>query len=134
MRVPLRVDNRWFTGEANVTSYELNELMATKLRALYQRKQGRDLFDLWFAIEQDVIDTETLLRCFTRYMTEGGHAVTRAQFEANLHGKAGDHDFRDDIVPLLRPGIEWNLKDALRRVGVRIIEELPGAPWKEDAS
>ena len=125
VRVPLRVDNRWFTGEANVTSYELNELMATKLRALYQRKQGRDLFDLWFALEQDAIDTETLLRCFTRYMTEGGHSVTRAQFEANLHGKASDHDFRDDIVPL---------EDALRRVGERIIEELPGAPWKEDAS
>ena len=44
------------------------------------------------------------------------------------------NDFRDDIVPLLRPGIKWNLEDALRRVGERIIEELPGAPWKEDAS
>lgn len=134
VRVPLRVDSRWFTGQADVTSYELNELMATKLRALYQRKQGRDLFDLWFALEQDAIDTATLLRCFTRYMTEGGHAVTRAQFEANLQEKASDHDFRDDIVPLLRPGIEWNLEDALRRVSQRIIEELPGAPRKEDAS
>lgn len=26
---------------------ELDELLATKLRALYQRRKGRDLFDLW---------------------------------------------------------------------------------------
>ena len=133
VRVPVRVDNRWFTGEAEVTSYQLDELLATKLRALYQRKKGRDLFDLWFALKQDAIDTETLLRCFTRYMTEGGHTVTRAQFEANLHEKASDHDFRDDIVPLLRSGIDWNLDDALTLVSERIIKELPGEPWKGDS-
>ncbi len=72
-RVPIRVDSRWFTGEAEVTTYELDELLATKLRALYQRKKGRDLFDLWFALEQDAVDTEALLRCFARYMAEGGH-------------------------------------------------------------
>ena len=129
-RVPSHIDSRWFTGEAEVTTYELDELLATKLRALYQRKKGRDLFDLWFALGQDAVDTELLLRCFTRYMTEGGHAVTRAQFEANLHEKASDHDFRDDIVPLLRPGINWELDDALRLVSERIIAQLPGDPWK----
>lgn len=133
-RVPVRVDNGWFTGEAEVTSYVLDELLATKLRALYQRKKGRDLFDLWFALEQDAVDIETLLRCFTRYMTEGGHAVTRAQFEANLHEKASDHDFRADIEPLLRSGIDWNLDDALELVRERIIEELPGEPWRGGAT
>lgn len=133
-RIPKRVANRWFSGEAEVTSYELDELLATKLRALYQRKKGRDLFDLWFALERDAVDIKTLLRCFARYMIEGGHTVSRAQFEANLHAKAGDHDFRDDIVPLLRPDIDWNVEDALRLVGKRVIEELPGDPWKGNAS
>lgn len=77
-RVPIHIDNRWFTGEAEVTTYELDELLATKLRALYQRKKGRDLFDLWFALEHGRVDTQRLLRCFSRYMTEGGHAATRA--------------------------------------------------------
>ena len=27
-------------------------LLATKLRALYQRRKGRDLFDLWWAHQQ----------------------------------------------------------------------------------
>jgi len=39
------VDSRWFQGQAKICTYSLDELMGTKLRALYQRKKGRDLFD-----------------------------------------------------------------------------------------
>ena len=132
VRIPFRVHSRWFSGEAEATSFGLDELLGTKLRALYQRKKGRDLFDLWYALAQDRVDTEVLLRCFDRYMTEGGHAVTRAQFEANLHGKASSHDFRDDIVPLLRPGIRWDFDEALALVRARVIDALRGDPWKGD--
>jgi len=48
--LPFRVENGWFTGEATVRTYNLNELLGTKLRALYQRSKGRDLFDLDFAV------------------------------------------------------------------------------------
>ena len=130
MRTRFGVDSRWFSGEAEVTTFELDELLGTKLRALYQRKKGRDLFDLSFALGQDTVDAAALLRCFHRYMSEGGHSVTRAQFEANLHDKSSDRDFRDDIGPLLRPGIMWDFDDALAIVGSRIIEALPGDPWK----
>ncbi len=132
-RVPIQVDNRWFRGEAEATTSQLDELLATKLRALYQRKRGRDLFDLWFALKQDAVDTRALLRCFTRYTTEGGHAVTRAQFEANLHNKSEDLGFRDDIIPLLRPGIGWSFEEGLRLVGGQIVQALPRDPWKGDA-
>jgi predicted nucleotidyltransferase component of viral defense system len=37
------VSSRWFSGSADVRTYELDELLGTKLRALYQRKKGRDL-------------------------------------------------------------------------------------------
>ncbi len=126
-----RVTNRWFSGEAKVTTYELDELLATKLRALYQRKKGRDLFDLWFAFVQGNVDARILLRCFQRYMAEGGHRVTRAQFEANLHEKSTDTDFREDILPLLRPTINWDFPVALKAVNQRLISRLPGDPWKK---
>ncbi len=45
-----RVKNSWFTGECQLTTYELEELFGSKLRALYQRKKSRDLFDLYWAI------------------------------------------------------------------------------------
>ena len=48
---PLAVANPWFTDKANVTTYLLDELMGAKLRAMYQRRKGRDLFDLWLCLE-----------------------------------------------------------------------------------
>ena len=44
------VRSRWFERTAGIRTFELDELLATKLRALYQRKKGRDLFDLMVAL------------------------------------------------------------------------------------
>ncbi|MEW5826133.1 MAG: nucleotidyl transferase AbiEii/AbiGii toxin family protein, partial [Candidatus Bipolaricaulota bacterium] len=113
VRVPFRVENPWFNGEAEVATYTLDELLCTKFRALYQRKKGRDLFDLWHALEVGHADPKTLLSCFERYMLEEGRAVTRAQFEANLARKRAEPDFRDDVEPLLRPGFSWDIDAAV---------------------
>lgn len=128
--MPFAVDNQWFQGEANVPSFAIDELLATKLRALYQRRKGRDLFDLWYAMKRGVVDVDVLLSCFLRYMTNGGHNVTRALFEANLHEKAGRRDFRGDMGALLRPGVTWNFDEALELVMDALIARLPGDPWK----
>lgn len=128
--VPFAVDNPWFTGSANVPTYAIDELLCTKLRALYQRKKGRDLFDIWLALEQGGIDPATLLACFEQYMTEDGHTVTRAQFEANLAHKRKQPDFRDDVGPLLRPGLSWDFESGMDAVLQRIVALLPGDPWK----
>ena len=40
-RIPFFVDSRWFNGSSEVVTYALDELLATKLRALCQRKKGR---------------------------------------------------------------------------------------------
>ena len=39
------MENSWFSGRCELTTYALEELLGTKLRALYQRAKGRDLFD-----------------------------------------------------------------------------------------
>lgn len=64
VRAPLNVEGRWFAGAADVTTFDVNELMGTKLRALYQRKKGRDLFDMAHALQRDDVDPAVLLRCF----------------------------------------------------------------------
>jgi predicted nucleotidyltransferase component of viral defense system len=43
-KVPFKVENGWFSGSTELVTYHFEELMGTKLRALYQRKKGRDLF------------------------------------------------------------------------------------------
>jgi len=45
------VDSRWFSGSASILTYHLDKLLGTKVRALYQRKKVRDLFDLWAAFD-----------------------------------------------------------------------------------
>jgi len=130
VRVPFRVESRWFTGAAEVNTFAVNELLATKLRALYQRKKGRDLFDLWLALEKGVVDPATLLACFQRYMIEGGHEVSRAQFEQNLHEKRSAPLFRADLERFLRPGLTWDCDVAMDVVLERLVAHLPGAAWK----
>jgi predicted nucleotidyltransferase component of viral defense system len=128
--VPFEVKNPWFNGSADVSTYAIDELLCTKLRALYQRRKGRDLLDVWLALDQGRIDTATLLTCFDRYMTENGSTVTRAQFEANLAQKRKHPDIRDDVGPLLRPGFSWDLDAAMDAVLEKIVARLPGEPWK----
>lgn len=130
--IPFVVDNPWFRGRAEIPTFAIDELLGTKLRALYQRKKGRDLFDLWCAIEQGLVDADALIRCFERYMSEGGHTVTRALFEANLREKSLRPDFRGDMDALLRPGLTWDFDAALQVVLDRLVARLPGDAWKGD--
>lgn len=88
VKVPFSVKNSWFTGRCEVITYQLEELLGTKLRALYQRKKGRDLFDLYKAITDKVVNTELLLRCYNRYMDFSvAKAPTYKQFDLNIEDK-----------------------------------------------
>lgn len=131
-RVPFDVSSRWFEGTCELTSYELDELLGTKLRALYQRKQGRDLFDLAVALKHPETDADRIVKAFSAYMDHSGHHVTRAQFEQNIADKLRDQSFAADIGPLLAEGYEWDLKEMAKTVSEQLIALLPGDPWQGD--
>ena len=48
----------------------------------------------------------------------------------NLAGKSKMKDFREDIIPLLRPDLVWNYDLALEQVQTQIIQYLSGEAWK----
>ena len=127
---PFTVASRWFEGESDIHTYELDELLGTKLRALYQRKQGRDLFDLATALSDSETDPDRIVAAFTKYMEHEGHRVTRAQFEQNLALKLQDPQFAADIGPLLSADFTWDIETAGPLVSSQLIERLPGQPWK----
>lgn len=128
--VPFTVDNTWFRGTAEISTFTLDELLGSKLRALYQRKKGRDLFDLWQALATGMGTPENIVKSFRKYASEGGRAVTRAQFEENLAIKRNSKEFQDDIGPLLHPRITWDFDKAMDVVLDQIIALVPGDPWK----
>lgn len=127
---PFEVRSRWFSGTANVRTYALDELLGTKLRALYQRKKGRDLFDLALALQRPDVSPDRIIEVFTRYMHEDGTRVTRAMFEQNLAAKRVDSVFTADMTPLLASGNRWDFNAAYERVWTELITRLHGDPWK----
>ena len=131
--VPFRMLSRWFQGSCNIRSYELDELLATKMRALYQRRQGRDLFDLAIAFRAPSVDADRIVAAFLKDMEHDGRTITRAQFEANVSIKLNDPQFIADISPLLAADHEWNAETSARVVLSRLIQRLPGEPWKGEA-
>jgi predicted nucleotidyltransferase component of viral defense system len=128
-----KLQNSWFSGGAEISTYTLPELLGTKLRALYQRRKGRDLFDLDLGLDHPECDDDLLLEAFERYMTLDGTSVTRAQFEANVAEKIADAPFQTDVLPLLRTGVNHDPAEAWSRVHASLVSRLPGDPWKGHA-
>ncbi len=129
-----RENSRWFKGKAFIPTFELDELMGTKHRALYQRKKGRDLFDLWSADRHGGVDNGRIVGCFLHYLAADGLRVSRAEFEANLSKKLADPRFLNDVAPLLAPRVPWDIEDAERYTKEDILVRLPGKPWKGELS
>lgn len=131
-RVGFVVENPWFRGGADVLTYPLEELLGTKLRALYQRRKGRDLFDLAEALQRlPGLDLLKIVDCFNRYVDNNGRQISRAEFESNLARKLKDAVFTSDVPPLLALGISFNAIEAHQRVREVLLSRLAGEPWKE---
>jgi predicted nucleotidyltransferase component of viral defense system len=125
------VDSRWFSGSASIPSYQLDELLGTKVRALYQRKKGRDLFDLWAAFNTTKVHPQKVINCFLHYMENEGHKVSRAEFEKNLSEKLDDHNFIRDIEPLIITNTGYDFSEAAALVMNKLVPLIPGEPWQK---
>ena len=126
----LAVDNPWFHGTSELAVYHLDELLGTKLRALYQRRKGRDLYDLWLALLTGKPVTDRVIECFQKYIGHDGSTVSRAEFEANMSSKLSSAEFLDDLRLLLPSEVEYDPLKAARVVVDELIAKLPGEPWR----
>lgn len=127
--VPFKVDTRWFSGECWITTYCLEELLGTKLRALFQRNKARDLFDLDHALRRDVVARDRIVDSFVHYVSMQHRKITAKQFRNNLVEKRKESTFGVDVLPYLRPGIQFNFHEAFERIDSQLISLLDGA-WR----
>lgn len=116
-------------SEAEILTYSFDELIGAKLKALYQRKKGRDLFDLWTAYETGHLDMSKVISSFLQYMEFGSHSISRALFEQNIHEKLISTRFLEDIGRLLAPEINWDHHKAAVVVKSNYISQIPGEAW-----
>jgi predicted nucleotidyltransferase component of viral defense system len=124
-QVPFKIKNSWFSGECMINTYHLEELLGTKLRALYQRSKGRDLFDLDYAYTNATINSLKLIECYKKYMAFSvERPPSRKNFIANMDEKMLDNEFTQDIFTILRPEIEYDNKKAYQRIKTELIEKI----------
>lgn len=126
-KVPFRMENSWFTGEAELTTYHFEELLGTKLRALYQRKKGRDLFDLYMALQRREVDVDKVLQCYKKYMEfVVDKTPSYKQFVNNMEEKMQDPEFLEDTTMLLRPEIKFSPIEAYPLIYKTFIDRMEG--------
>ncbi|MBP6872706.1 MAG: nucleotidyl transferase AbiEii/AbiGii toxin family protein [Bacteroidales bacterium] len=126
LRFPFEVESAGFRGKADIMTYQINELLGTKLRALYQRKKGRDLYDLYKALTSIQTDQKEIIECYKAYMEFSlrdkpyPKLPSAQEFLNNLELKLQDPDFTGDTNALLIPGEKYDPLVA----GIYIIENL----------
>ncbi len=124
-KVPFSMDSDWFKGTADIITYEMDELMATKLRALYQRRKGRDLFDLWYVTKKNLINLDRVFEIFTKYCDYNKVKISGEEFIKNLEQKKDNRDFRSDMNILLPSKLGWDFDEAYQFVLDNVISRLP---------
>ena len=115
-KLSFSIKNDWYTGSSFIKTYSLEELMGTKLRALYQRRKGRDLFDLWYVFNKTVINVNQVVNIFHKYNQYNGEKITKKSFIENVKEKHNNTDFRKDINALLPPSITYDFETAYEYV------------------
>lgn len=119
------IENTWAGGSCKLIAFEAEEMLGTKLRALYQRKKGRDLFDLYYALTNLDLNTDKLIHCYKEYMAFSVDSPpSQKQYQRNMEEKLEDPDFGGDIFALLRPGIEYDQAVAYELVRTELIEKI----------
>lgn len=123
---PFEVESEWFSGKVAIRTYNINELLGTKLRALYQRSKGRDLFDLNYSRLNKELDISQIIKCFKEYTTfaTGKRPPSKKEFLMNIEEKENAPDFTGDMEALLRPEIKYNQEAAFEWLKNVVIEAI----------
>ncbi len=121
---PFTIHSPWYEGTALITTYSTEELLATKLRALYQRRKGRDLFDLWTGLKFKAVKPIRIIDAFRQYMKVGRTPITHEGFQRNLDEKLASPAFLNDVPPLLNPTVVYNPREAARVITAELLRLL----------
>ena len=106
-KIPFEVKSLYFTGKTTIMAFDTEEMIGTKIRALYQRNKGRDLFDL-YELGKLAINWDEVIKSFHKLKIGAG----QKEFAPNLEEKMKDAEFLEDMIPLLPKEVSYNINDA----------------------
>jgi predicted nucleotidyltransferase component of viral defense system len=127
VQIPFEFPFRDASVKAVLNGYDLHEMLGTKMRALFQRKRGRDLFDLYWALKADepTVDSALVIESFLHYLKQEGGIAARAEFVGILDAHLADPGFCSDMNQLLRVGLSYDPQEAGVLVKDRLLKLLP---------
>ena len=112
-------------SSTNIQTYQLEEMIGTKLRALYQRKYGRDLYDIYKALKSTSLNIDRVIQSYKEYMAfVVDNPPSQKQFLNNLETKMNDREFLEDTTSLLRPDEAYDPIMAYETVKSKIIKHI----------
>jgi len=123
-KFPFEVNSRWFKGSCQILTFALEELLGTKVRALYQRRKGRDLFDLWLGLISKKANPDVIVDVFKQYMKNESLSFNRQDYLENLEKKMQHPGFLSDLEPLAAPNINYDVRKAYSLVVKNIISKI----------
>jgi predicted nucleotidyltransferase component of viral defense system len=113
--------------QTRVKGFDIHEMLGTKMRALFQRKRGRDLFDLYWALTKSPtpVDPAEIISSFQHYLKQEGTKAGRAEFVGILENYLEDRGFCSDMHPLLRQDVAYDPQAAGSYVKSHLLKLLP---------
>jgi hypothetical protein len=121
-----QVDSPWWSGSAAVRTFTTRELVATKIRAMFERNKGRDLFDMWLALTQLDLTGDDLVAAFGPYHSP---SITAKTAIANLRAKLGNDGFRHDLDAFVTATpAGYDIDSAAELVIADVLDKLPSPP------
>lgn len=94
-----------------IRTYRIEELLATKLRTIYDRMKGRDLYDLSSSFDS-IRDKVVLKKMFLYYFYRDRKIFDPKIFFEKVSGSSYD----DDVSPYLRSGVKFDLEVAQKQI------------------
>ncbi len=104
------------TGEScKVVTYSINELVSTKLRALFTRAKGRDIYDVYQAGRLG-LKKELVRKMFLYYLFRVGKVYNPKLDYAKLKERVAKKQYIDDVTGYIRQGIDFSLDEAATKL------------------
>lgn len=127
VEVPFSFPFRDKTVQTYLKGFDIHEMLGTKMRALFQRKRGRDLFDLYWALTKSPtpVKPREIIASFKHYLDLEGTQAGRDEFVSILENHLKDREFCSDTQPLLRADISYDPQVAGSYVKSHLLKLLP---------
>jgi hypothetical protein len=97
--------------KCDVPTYSLDELLATKYRALFTRAKARDIYDIYQALKLGI--NEVLVKkMFIYYMFRAGKVYNPKLDFAAVRKRLLNKQYVDDVTGYVRQGVNFSLDEA----------------------